>query len=368
MSVKAWVFVNKAVKTCTESSLFYTYTYTHTHTHTHIHIHLQIFTDGSKSEHGFGAGIAIFIQSNLVHQWRHTLHNRCSNSQAEQLAIVEALEMIEKSHINDNIPRTVTVHADSRITLQSLKNTKHHNYLIEQIRKKETALEKRNWTVIFTWIKAHAGNYGNELADKVAKEAARNDDLSFNRLPKSEIVKQVRNQSITNWQIQWDRTTKGSRTKQFFLTIKDRLTTKIKWTPNFTPIVTAHGKTKAYVHRSKIIESPECPCDGGNRTIEHLLYDCTKLQRESEKLISNLLKQENWSVNKSDLVNKDIEHFIQFTNSRFWENLKPLTRQIAEKNTQTSTQVLIRKYDTLQITQEWSAHHIRTAKSIHIEY
>jgi len=136
--------------------------------------------------------------------------------------------MIEKSHINDNIPRTVTVHADSRITLQSLKNTKHHNYLIEQIRKKETALEKRNWTVIFTWIKAHAGNYGNELADKVAKEAARNDDLSFNRLPKSEIVKQVRNQSITNWQIQWDRTTKGSRTKQFFLTIKDRLTTKIK--------------------------------------------------------------------------------------------------------------------------------------------
>jgi hypothetical protein len=44
---------------------------------------IQIFTDGSKSEHGVGAGIAIFIQSKPEHQLRYTLHNRCSNNQAE---------------------------------------------------------------------------------------------------------------------------------------------------------------------------------------------------------------------------------------------------------------------------------------------
>jgi ribonuclease HI len=84
---------------------------------------IQIFTDGSKSEHGVGAGIAIFIQNRLEHQLRYTLYNRCSNNQAE-LAIVKALEKLVKIHINDNIPRTVTVHTDSKITLQSLKNTK----------------------------------------------------------------------------------------------------------------------------------------------------------------------------------------------------------------------------------------------------
>ena len=42
---------------------------------------IQIFTDGSKSE--VGAGIATFIQSKLAHQLRYTLHNRCSNNQAE---------------------------------------------------------------------------------------------------------------------------------------------------------------------------------------------------------------------------------------------------------------------------------------------
>jgi ribonuclease HI len=77
-------------------------------------------------EHGVGVGTAIFIQSDLVHQLKYTLHDRCSNNQAEQLAIFKALETIENSHINDNIPRRVTVHTDSRITLQSLKNTKTH--------------------------------------------------------------------------------------------------------------------------------------------------------------------------------------------------------------------------------------------------
>jgi hypothetical protein len=42
-------------------------------------------------------------------------------------------------------------------------------------------------------------NYGNELANKLAKEAAKNDDISFNITPKSEIVQQVRDQSIAVW-------------------------------------------------------------------------------------------------------------------------------------------------------------------------
>ena len=61
------------------------------------------------------------------------------------------------------------------------------------------------------------------------------------------------------------------------------LHTNIKLTPNFTALVTAHGKTKAYLHHFKIIESPECPCDGGNQTVDHLIYECNKLQRERER-------------------------------------------------------------------------------------
>jgi hypothetical protein len=140
-------------------------------------------------------------------------------------------------------------------------------------------------------------------------------------IPKNVIAQQVRDQIITKWQIQWDNTTKGSATKQFFPIIKDRLTTKIKLTPNFTAVVTAHGKTKAYLHRFKIIESPECPCDGGNQTVDHLLYDCPTLQTDRVKVINNTSNQEKWPVNKRDLVKKHIKHFKKFANSIDFEKL-----------------------------------------------
>jgi hypothetical protein len=70
---------------------------------------IQIFTYGSKSAQGVGAGIAIFIQNELVLQRRLTLHSNCSNNQAEQLAIVKAIT-IKELHITDNIPREITTH------------------------------------------------------------------------------------------------------------------------------------------------------------------------------------------------------------------------------------------------------------------
>ena len=32
-------------------------------------------------------------------------------------------------------------------------------------------MEKEKWRIDFTWIKAHASHSGNELAEKLAKEA-----------------------------------------------------------------------------------------------------------------------------------------------------------------------------------------------------
>ena len=86
------------------------------------------------------------------------------------MAIVKALRAMETIKLNKNVPRTILIHTDSRITLDSLKNKKNRNHLIEKIRKKTITLEKENWNIEDTWIKAHAGHYGNELADKLAKE------------------------------------------------------------------------------------------------------------------------------------------------------------------------------------------------------
>ena len=194
-------------------------------------------------------------------------------------------------------------HTDSSINLSSLKNTKNRKHLIEKIRKKTTVLEKENWHIEFTWIKAHAGHSGKELADKLAKEATKNREICFNKIPYSEIVRQERQKSIAKWQ-QWDESNKGRVTKEYFPEVKETLKKKIKLSPYFTAMVTAHGKTKAYLHRFKIIQSPECVCANDDQTVDHLIFDCPKLDKEREKLIAYTAKEEGWPVRNSDLVNK----------------------------------------------------------------
>ena len=90
---------------------------------------------------------------------------------------------------------------------------------------------------------------------------------------------------------------------------------KINLTPNFTAMVTARGKTRSYLHRSKIIESPECPCANGHQTMDHLLYDCIELSNERGKLMAHISKEDNWPVRKSELVNRYLKQVIHFINS-----------------------------------------------------
>jgi len=97
---------------------------------------------------------------------------------------------------------------------------------MEEITKLAITLGKSKYTIKFTLIKAPVGNYGNDLAHKLAKKARRKDEISFKRIPKIEIIHQLREQSFAKWQNQWDRTAKGRVTKQFLPIIKDRLIKK----------------------------------------------------------------------------------------------------------------------------------------------
>jgi len=174
---------------------------------------------------------------------------------------------------------------------------------------------------VFTWIQTHAGNSGNELADHLAKDAVNNNVICFNKVPKSEIIRQETQRSLAKWQKQWDISTKGQVTKDYFPDITERLTKKINLTPNLKAMMTAHGKTKAYLHRFKIIQSPECICTEGDQTVDHLIYDCGKLEKERGKLIAHISREDNWPVQKSVLVNKYLKQFSQFTNSIDFEKL-----------------------------------------------
>ena len=107
-------------------------------------------------------------------------------------------------------------------------------------------LQNNNWKIKFSWVKAHAGNYGNKTADKLAKEAARSqrNKYEYNRIPISAINKEAV-EAVRTWETEWATSTKAANTRKYYLTVRDRLRMKIHLTPQLTAVLSGHGKTKA---------------------------------------------------------------------------------------------------------------------------
>jgi len=103
---------------------------------------------------------------------------------------------------------------------------------------------KINWKIQFCWVKAHVGIQGNELANTSAKEAVTNADIveCYKKIPKSVVI------SVEKWQREWDQTTKGEITKEYFPVVADRLKMKINITQNFTTVATGQGNIRSVMN------------------------------------------------------------------------------------------------------------------------
>ena len=285
---------------------------------------IQMFTDGSKSEQGVGAGVAIFQAGTHIASLQYKLSERCTNNQAEQLAILKALEYTENLQTDH---KTVTIYTDSRVTMDSLKNSKIHTSLIDEIRRLWTRLGNGNWKIQLCWVKAHIGIQGNELADTLAKEAAANIDIMecYNKAPKSVVRSELGKKSVEKWQRDWVHTTKGQITKEYFPTVADRLKVKINLTNNFTTMVTGHGNIRSYLYRFKILETPLCSCGTEEQTIDHLLYKCERLNKERDSLRSKVMQTDTWPTSKETLIQKHLKTFVKFTNEIALDKLNEVT-------------------------------------------
>jgi ribonuclease HI len=127
------------------------HTYIHTYTHTYIppiraptdipHNVINIFTDGSKITGKVGTAAVVMKDDIFLHQSKYKLHERCSNNQAEDVAIRRALEQIQNLKLAEDAEKVAVVNTDSKVTLDTLQNRKNKHYtLIENIRK-----EMRGW-------------------------------------------------------------------------------------------------------------------------------------------------------------------------------------------------------------------------------
>jgi hypothetical protein len=121
---------------------------------------------------------------------------------------------IDAIDIAENSPRTIAVFTDGRITVDSSKNVNTHSYLIEEIGKRISVLERTNWTIEFSWVKAHVGIYGNELAEQLAKAAACNRHCGLlQQDPKKYVIQRTGRRSYTKMAKRVGKLYEGSHNK-----------------------------------------------------------------------------------------------------------------------------------------------------------
>ena len=141
---------------------------------------IDIYTDGSKTSESVGSAVVcpplnIKIQSAIA--------KNASTFTAESIALSEAINIVYK-HPENNF----AIFIDSLSVLQSLKNNKlsikqNNNILkIKEIHNKALAANPQR-KIEFIWIPSHTMITGNEAADLLAKEAAKNSTLDNLPIP-----------------------------------------------------------------------------------------------------------------------------------------------------------------------------------------
>jgi hypothetical protein len=184
----------------------------------------------------------------------------------------------------------------------------------------------KKWVIHFGWVKAYSGIEGNELADRLAKEAAEDEgelQAVYDRTPLTTVANDLKKKGLAKWQRQWQSTDKGAICRSFFPTVEQRLKLRIPITSEFTAIVSGHDKTKAYLHRFKIIEDPMCPCKEGTQSSNHLIYNCKIIQKQSNTLRHLITTRGGtWPTTNSDLVAKYSQSFSKFIKSIDFQQLQ----------------------------------------------
>jgi ribonuclease HI len=136
---------------------------------------IKIYTDGACSGNPGKGGWGVLIQEDDNEKKLSGSELNTTNNRMELTAVIKALEHYDEA-------REIEVFTDSKYVMQGItewiKNWKNNHWKTSQ---KKDVKNKDLWILLDTvsakhdikwsWVKGHAGDYGNEIADKLATQA-----------------------------------------------------------------------------------------------------------------------------------------------------------------------------------------------------
>jgi ribonuclease HI len=246
---------------------------------------VKIYTDGSKDERGV-VGAAYFI-GKLGISRKFRLSDNVSVYTAEMVAIIESLRFI----LNHQIKQAIIV-TDSLSVLQSIQSGVSHSRpnLLEELKSYITNISNAAGNLTFIWVPSHCGIFGNECADKLAKQA-----LGHTVVDKiipfelKEAYASIDNIILKIWQNEWSTNKKG----RAYFEIEPMVTDKIKYTNRsreqescITRLRLGKCYLNSYLHKISVHDTGLCQCCNEPETIHHFVCECTHNRELTSRLKS----------------------------------------------------------------------------------
>lgn len=235
------------------------------------------FTDGAVSKHSSGYG-ALYARSHTI--IKGNCGKEANITQVEIAAIHACCIDAMRKHIEGRI----CIYTDSIGALNALASYKINSRMtLECVDMLETLARTNEITLI--WIPSHSGFYGNEIADKIAKHAAREEINSVE--PQIAIargkVRDVTDKWLANQTIlSWATAPKCEHSKCFLQQCDVRITKKLlEMSKNdiriAVGIITGHCKLNKHLVTIRLRDDPDCDFCGVNETAKHILCECPRL-------------------------------------------------------------------------------------------
>ena len=241
---------------------------------------IRIYTDGSKTGNGSGAGYIIYIP---VHPFTISdsipLNSEATVFQAEIRAVKQAADCLY-SYPN-LISHDIFFFSDSIVAIKALDCTTIKSQSVADCLVSLGRLASHGKEIRIAWVPGHSGVWGNEIADALAVAASNSRSTDRVTLPLAPSVIQGKISKFFRQchEKEWKESNSCRLTRpiltDMLLNHTNCLVTNRRLTRWLTYILSGHAPVTEFLHKIGKLSSPVCRfCGQGSETIEHFICNC----------------------------------------------------------------------------------------------